>query len=480
MSHSGKFPASPRVGTTLNRRPQPFRTLHSDKSRRQRKAVVSARDNSKSATEQTPRHPPLPLQEAAESLSGKQASDDGRVVRGSSKPLKDGTGGRFYFNVTGFPFPLGPLFARQTVRTEVEPGTIWCFEQEQSLAGLNVTTTIRMTVIKLQNGELLVYAPIAPTRECMHLVKELDAPVKHIILTTHAYEHKIFISPFQRRFPEAQVYVVPNLWSFPLNLPLPLLGIFNAKVLTSDDMELPWSQELSYKVFSSKIGLAPYCEVAFYHKKAKLLMVTDAVVYIPEDPPEVVNRDKLQRAGEDNLFVQLLYAKDRAQKPRNQDEQEKLGWKRMALLISYFSPEHLRDPVTFPEIGGRLIVMPVIQTLCFAKCPGPTRRWIDAITQDWDFSRVVSAHFSSPVDAGPQDVKDAFSFAYDMAELGTGKQTQRSKSAEQGGSGPISWPKNVKRTSRGVKFPQEDLKGLNYIDSFLKFVGIVFREPRND
>ncbi len=47
---------------------------------------------------------------------------------------------------------------------QVEPGTIWFFEQEQSLAGLNVTTTIRMTVVKLQNGELLVYAPIAPTR----------------------------------------------------------------------------------------------------------------------------------------------------------------------------------------------------------------------------------------------------------------------------------------------------------------------------
>ncbi len=40
---------------------------------------------------------------------------------------------------------------------------------------------------------------------------------------------------------------------------------------------------------------------------------------------QVVNRDKLQRAGEDNLFVRLLYAKDRPQKPRNQDEQEKLG-----------------------------------------------------------------------------------------------------------------------------------------------------------
>ena len=47
-------------------------------------------------------------------------------------------------------------------------------------------------------------------RECMDLLKELDAPVKHIILTTHAYEHKIFISPFQRRFPDAQVYVPPK------------------------------------------------------------------------------------------------------------------------------------------------------------------------------------------------------------------------------------------------------------------------------
>ena len=42
--------------------------------------------------------------------------------------------------------------------------------------------------------------------------------------------------------------VACSLWSFPLNLPLPLLGIFNAKVLESDDMDLPWSHELSYKV----------------------------------------------------------------------------------------------------------------------------------------------------------------------------------------------------------------------------------------
>ena len=34
----------------------------------------------------------------------------------------------------------------------------------QSLAGVNVSTTIRMTVVKLRTGGLWVHAPIAPTR----------------------------------------------------------------------------------------------------------------------------------------------------------------------------------------------------------------------------------------------------------------------------------------------------------------------------
>lgn len=80
---------------------------------------VSCSMEGKDATQQAPRHPPAPLEEATETLAGKDTSDDGRVVRGDSRPRNDGTGGRFYFNLTGFPFPLGPLFARQTVRTEV-------------------------------------------------------------------------------------------------------------------------------------------------------------------------------------------------------------------------------------------------------------------------------------------------------------------------------------------------------------------------
>ena len=44
----------------------------------------------------------------------------------------------------------------------------------------------------------------------MDLLLELDRPVRYIVLTTHAYEHKVFVPSFQRRFPLAQVYNSPK------------------------------------------------------------------------------------------------------------------------------------------------------------------------------------------------------------------------------------------------------------------------------
>ena len=42
-------------------------------------------------------------------------------VVGALNAKKEGNApaGRFYFNVTGFPFPLGPFFQRRTIRKEV-------------------------------------------------------------------------------------------------------------------------------------------------------------------------------------------------------------------------------------------------------------------------------------------------------------------------------------------------------------------------
>ena len=93
----------------------------------------------------------------------------------------------------------------------MDPGRVWFFEQKQGIGlGLNVSVNVRMTVIKLRSGGLWVHAPIAPTDECIALLNELNAPVEHIVLPTTLFEHKIFVGPFQRRFPDASVFIAPD------------------------------------------------------------------------------------------------------------------------------------------------------------------------------------------------------------------------------------------------------------------------------
>ena len=81
------------------------------------------------------------------------------------------------------------------------------------------------------------------------------------------------------------------------------------------------------------------------------------------------------------------------------------GWQRMSLLISFFKPSTLRDPKTFAKLGNKLICFPVTQALVFSKIPGPSRRWINSMTRDWDIRSVIPCHFAAPVPANGDDIK---------------------------------------------------------------------------
>lgn len=74
--------------------------------------------------------------------------------------------------------------------------------------------------------------------------------MEFIVLPTFAYEHKIFVAPFSRAFPRAQVWVAPRQWSWPLNLPIPFLGIFGAKFLKDNDTVTPWIDEIEHKILT--------------------------------------------------------------------------------------------------------------------------------------------------------------------------------------------------------------------------------------
>lgn len=387
-----------------------------------------------------------------------------------------------YLNVTGFPFPLGPLTERNTIRREIVKGTMWTFEQPQSLGFSNVTTNVRMVVIKLKSGGLWVHAPIAPTKECIRLLNELEAPVEYIVLPTFAYEHKIFVGPFSRRFPKAKVYVAPKQWSWPINLPPQLFGIFPTKngVLKSDDTTTPWADEIEQKVLVSSVGIGPYIEVAFFHKKTKTLLVTDAVISVPNQPPEgIVDDANLIDAAKSNFFVKVLSG-DLAQEPVGNVPLQPttmtpavrdLGWKRMALQILYIVPGDLRDPSKgFSAIANRLIVGPILKTLVFSTEPELSKEWIDDICSSWNFTQIIPAHFSAPIPAGPKDLKRAFGFLYESNERRASPQTQGSSSFFDTLTSllPIQKP-----TPEAQTYPEEDIKALNAAKEFLVKVGAV-------
>ncbi|KAL4541310.1 hypothetical protein Ndes2526B_g05848 [Nannochloris sp. 'desiccata'] len=411
----------------------------------------------------------------ATARSTSKSKAQAQTKQGTNKPSS--SSGDSYFNVTGYPFPLGPITKRKTIRREIERNSIWVFEQPQSLGFSNVTTNCRMTVIKLASGALWVHAPIAPTAECLRLLKELDAPVEYIILPTFAYEHKIFVGPFSRKFPKAKVYIAPKQWSWPINLPPQFFGIFPTGILKDGDTTTPWANEIEQKVLVSSVGIGPYIEVAFFLKKSRTLLVTDAVISVPEKPSELVPDADLVDAATSNFFIRVL-AGDKADEPVNgvplkptelTPAVRDLGWRRMAMQILYIVPGDLRDPaVGFKAVANKLIVGPILKTLVFSTEPDASKEWINSICRDWRFTSIIPAHFQAPIKAGPAEFKAAFGFLYE----GQGKQ-QKSANAGgflgslfNGGAGGFS-------ARKGVQYPADDIKALDNAKKFLVKIGAV-------
>jgi hypothetical protein len=287
---------------------------------------------------------------------------------------------------------------------------MWLFEQPQSLGLSNVTANVRMTVIKLVGGGLWVHAPVAPTRECVEALRALGAPVAHVVLPTFAYEHKVFMGPFCRAFPDAQAWVAPSQWSWPINLPVQFFGIFPSGVLTADTTP-PWADEIEHRPFASSVGIGPYSEVAFFHKRSKTLLVTDAVVRVPSSPPPVVSASVLAEAGGKlpaavAAFCTPPGAPPAPPPPADPAARASLGWMRMALQVLFFVPADLvRPEAAFRRYSGKLIVSPVLRKLVFGNAVLATRAWVDDIASSWDFRRIIPCHFDAPIAARPADLR---------------------------------------------------------------------------
>jgi Domain of unknown function (DUF4336) len=336
--------------------------------------------------------------------------------------------------------PLYPYGQRRTLCTEVVKETLWTFDQIQGV--LYVVTPIRMTVVKLEEGGLFVYAPIAPTAECLRLMRALEAQhgvVKYIVLpTVSGLEHKVFAGPFSRRFPKAQIFVAPHQWSFPLNLPLSWLGLPWGRThpLPADCRQAPFANEFDYALLGPiQLGLGRFEEAAFFHRRSQTLLVTDTIVSVPATPPKVVQLDP---------YPLLFHARDSACDPfEDTTAMRQKGWQRIVLFTFYFAPsalevaslkQTLQEARHAPERSRKAyfglfpfqwksswqktfevvqrneepFVAPILQALILNRAPQQTLDWAYQVAA-WDFQRIIPCHFD-PVEANSQQFLRAFDF----------------------------------------------------------------------
>jgi len=372
------------------------------------------------------------------------------------------------YALLGSPFPLRPLTARRTVRKEAVKGRVWTFDQPQGLGFSKVTVNTRMTVVRLKSGGLWVHAPVAPTGECLALLAELGGEVECVVLPTFAIEHKVFFGPFARRFPRASVWVAPRQWSFPLDLPLSLLGLGFRDVFELDDdlsiAQCPWRAEVDFAVNLqegfSEIG--PYCEVGFFHRDTKTLLVTDCVVQVPRDPSSLGCLDPEELVS--NAAPQAL--NPFSPTPPDSPAARLLGWQRTVLQVLFFGPGDLNEPAaTFDALcEPRVILSPVVRTLVFSKCAEGVARWVDTVCA-WDFDKVIPCHLAGPFSCGPDEFRRAFSGIYAAAG-----RTTPAKGTGPFGLGP------PKETAPPLDFDRDlpaDMRILNGLNGFLVAVGAV-------
>jgi hypothetical protein len=341
--------------------------------------------------------------------------------------------------------PVAPYSRRRTIREEVVPGKVWIFDQ---LIGIYyVHVPIRMTVVRAadDSGGLVVYALVAPTKECLSLLKELinvHGPIKAIILPSVAVEHKVLAGPFARKYPDAAFYVTDQQYSFPVSLPALFLGLpsWTKPLPSSSKVDNILGSDFDWEVLTVKPGPGSnFQDVAVWHKSSKTLMVCDALFATTMEPPAILTQEP------EYTRALLFHARDSKDEIiTDTPEARRKGWRRIVLLFNFFFPgagtadlglrpilQALQTPNNLYGWGGwkpfsweneeaelldfntfsaygKPTILPIIQII-LARGPEAVTQWVNAIAK-WDFHRVIPAHLDAPLEIGPEQFAETFDF----------------------------------------------------------------------
>ena len=322
---------------------------------------------------------------------------------------------RAYFQ--RYPTLFAPFYGddeRATMLKTVVPDRVWCLEQNLAVGPLE--TPLRCVVIRLKDDSLWVHAPLAPTEEFFRLIeRDIGGRVSNVVVPTYALEHKVFARDACDRWPDADLWIAPGQFAFPVEVaaeriygrtPAGVLGDVASDVasdIAASDIAPPWTDEIDVKILRAgsfrlggrDVGLR---EATFFHRPTRVMVVTDCIALIPDEIPPLIDPAKLLLVGKRSTADQTPTVGS----PGDTPEARLAGWKKMTLLINYFFPEH-EEPApnapgvvewsdgwedNFAAISGRLFVPPVVRSLLYAQ--DPAAAWADAVAEDWFESTVES------------------------------------------------------------------------------------------
>lgn len=328
-------------------------------------------------------------------------------------------------------WPLLPLYPYGHRRTLVRPliaDQVWSFEQLQGV--FYVAVPIRMTVLRLRQG-LLLYAPVPPTaevRQALHALEARFGAVRTIVQpTASGLEHKVPVPAMARAFPQAQVWVTPGQWSFPLRLPESWLGFPAGRTRRLFEDGLPHPDELLWERLGPlDLGVGCFEEVACLHRASGALLVTDALVAPSAEPPALFEADPTPL---------LFHARERGDEPLQDTPQaRRRGWQRVVLFASYLRPRSLEVPPLVEVLrrslapglrrpaayfglypfawepgweaelaplldaaGARLQVAPVLERLVFPRARALLVAWLRRLAALPELHWLVPAHYEAPL-----------------------------------------------------------------------------------
>lgn len=161
--------------------------------------------------------------------------------------------------------PSLPKYAPLNTPKQVDEN-IWIVDGGKiSFYGLPFST--RMTIVRLENGDLFVHSPVAPTPELLEEVDQLGR-VAHLVSPN--WIHYAFIAEWAAAFPEAQSWASPNVRN--------RAAKYSNHVHFDQDLdEFPdpaWALELEQLIVH---GSAAHVEVVFFHKSSRTLILTDLI-----------------------------------------------------------------------------------------------------------------------------------------------------------------------------------------------------------